>query len=207
MGYFQWFFENCICSTLTGPFSAVSTRNFENKTIWFANSTRSNRICKKNKLIFFRFFIEIFEDHKSAQSARIRASFGTFFRQSLQMKCTNFGLDRWRFRVQTRFSCRFDFSSPTYVYRVEIVQESKERARRVFFLIFKKCNFWSDWSNFEEVTARPYRGEDVCKSWSELVKISVSYDQNKFSFVFIEKNVHFPVSILSDCSSYNLNFS
>ena len=83
MGYFQWFFENCIFSTLTGPFSAVSSRNFENKTIWLANSTRSNRICKKKKLNFFRFFIEIFEDHKSAQSARIRASFGTFLRRSL----------------------------------------------------------------------------------------------------------------------------
>ena len=55
-------------------------------------------------------------------------------------------------------------------------------ARGAFlFFIFKKCNFWSDLSNFEIVTARPYRGEDVCKSWSELVKISVSYDQNKFS--------------------------
>ena len=57
------------------------------------------------------------------------------------------------------------------------------------------------------VTTRTYRGEYVCKSWSDWVKISVSYDQNKFSIVFIEKNVHFPVSIRSDCSSYNLNFS
>ena len=142
---------------------------------------------------FFQWFlliktIETCFDHNFAKSARIRASFGTFFRQSLQMKCTNFGLDRWRFRVQTRFSCRFDFSSPTYVFRVEIVQESKERARRLFFLVFKKCNFWSDWSNFEEVTARPYRGEDVCKSWSELVKISVSYDQNKFQLFLLMKN-------------------
>ena len=109
------------------------------------------------------------------------------------MKCTNFGLDRWRFRVQTRFSCRFDFSSPTYVYRVEIVYESKERARRVFIFIFKKCNFWSDLSNSEIVTARPYRGEHVCKIWSELVKISMSYDQNKFSIVFINNSCNFSI--------------
>ena len=65
----KWFFENCTFSTLTGPFSAVSARNFESKTIWVRNSTRSNRICKKKKSKIFRFFIEIFDDHKSAKSA------------------------------------------------------------------------------------------------------------------------------------------
>ena len=32
------------------------------------------------------------------------------------------------------------------------------------------------------------RGVYVCQSWSELVKISLSYDQNKFSIVFINEN-------------------
>ena len=75
------------------------------------------------------------------------------------------------------------------------------------FCFFEKCNFWLVLSAAKVLAARPYQSEHVCKSWSELVKISVSYDQNKFSIVFIEKNVHFPVSIRSDCSSYNLNFS
>lgn len=73
----KWFFENCTFSTLTGPFSAVSARNFESKTIWVRNSTRSNRICKKKKSKFFRFFIEIFDDHKSAKW--ILAQFCKFF--------------------------------------------------------------------------------------------------------------------------------
>ena len=51
----KWFFENCTFSTLTGPFSAVSARNFESKTIWVRNSTRSNRICKNKKSKNFRF--------------------------------------------------------------------------------------------------------------------------------------------------------
>ena len=32
-----------------------------------------------------------------------------------------------------------------------------------------------------------HRGVYVCQSWSELVKISLSYDQNKFSIVFLNK--------------------
>ena len=78
MGYFQWLFENCIFSTLTGPFSAVSTRNFENKTIWLANSTRSNRIWKKINWFFFDFsskFSRIISQRNRHGSGRALAHF------------------------------------------------------------------------------------------------------------------------------------
>ena len=48
------------------------------------------------------------------------------------------------------------------------------------------------------VTTRTYRGEYVCKSWSELVKISVSYDQNKFQLFLLMKN-HENVIYMTTC--------
>ena len=69
-----------------------------------------------------------------------------------------------------------------------VIPKFSKRGRR-YFGFFEKCNFSASAVCFEVLAARPYQSENVCKSWSELVKISVSYDQNKFSIVFINEKV------------------
>ena len=69
------------------------------------------------------------------------------------------------------------------------------------FCFFEKCNFWLVLSAAKVLAARPYQSEHVCKSWGELVKISVSYDKNKFSIVFINETLHiFMFSFKENCS-------